>query len=478
MKTTRNLAIFFLFTLMSSSLLAQTVIEVDSKDALPYFENYDAESQVIIDGRTQSMFKSGHLENAININAFSEEADEKLGSYLDRERLLVYCTNSTRTETIIDKLKSMGYAGDIVAVTDGISGWKSKGFPVVTRADSEANKKVLASSADKPSERLPGLKPIVQVFGTAGYDVDNQRYSYGFGRAHLGFQYQFNDRWSGKIIIDRGRATTVGDITVTDADGNPLEVTNTASEGSYYTMWLKFASLNWQVNDHFLLEGGALLQNHYITQERFWGMRYVAQTFQDMYWHIPSTDLGFMARYKINDVLGVDAALTNGEGPRRKQDSEGAVKSAIGIDIVPSKNIQARIYYHNLQAKATEKENEQMFSAFAGFRPTKKLRVGAEYNYMSNFSQIDNLNSYGFSVYSVVSFNKATEIFGRFDYLAFDIPKNIDYISGNDSNTLIAGVSYMPFHNVSLSLNYQGRYYNDNTLGDNNSVKLSMEYKF
>ncbi len=474
MKKTRNLAILFLFTLMSGSLLAQTVIEVDSKGALLYFENYDAESQVIIDGRTQSMFESGHLKNAVNINAFSDEADEKLGSYLDRERMLVYCTRNNRSKTIIDKLETLGYDGEIVFVTDGISGWKSNGLAVVTDDVEDVSK----PAAEESRQLLSGLKPIVQVFGTAAYDVDKQHYSYSFGRAHLGFQYQFNDSWSAKMIIDRGRATTTGNITVTDAEGNTLDVTNTASEGSYYTMWLKFASLTWQVSNRFSLEGGALLQNHYITQERFWGLRYVAQTFQDMYWHIPSSDLGFMARYKISDLLSIDAALTNGEGPRRNQDSEGAVKSAIGIDVVPSKNIQARLYYHNSQAKTTENDNEQLFSAFAGFRPTKKLRIGAEYNYMNHLGNQNNLNSFGFSVYSVFSINEAVEVFGRFDHLAFDIPENIEYFSGNESNTLIAGFSYMPVHNVSLSLNYQGRYYDDSNLSDKNSVKLSMEYKF
>lgn len=49
------------------------------------------------------------------------------------------------------------------------------------------------------------LKPIVQVFATSSYNFDENRYEYGFGRAHLGFQYQFDDKWSSKIIIDRGK---------------------------------------------------------------------------------------------------------------------------------------------------------------------------------------------------------------------------------------------------------------------------------
>ena len=190
------------------------------------------------------------------------------------------------------------------------------------------------------------LKPIVQVFGTASYDFENTRYSYGFGRAHLGFQYQFNEDWSAKIIIDRGRPTTIADILIEDYYGNVLNIQDASNEGSYYTMFLKFASLQWTMNEHWTLEAGALLQNHYITQERFWGLRYVAQTFQDLYWKIPSSDLGFMARYKSNKVFGFDVALTNGEGPRVNQDTEGKVKMAAGIDVNPAENIQTRIYGH------------------------------------------------------------------------------------------------------------------------------------
>ncbi|MGQ1891403.1 outer membrane beta-barrel protein [Thermophagus sp. OGC60D27] len=332
-------------------------------------------------------------------------------------------------------------------------------------------------SAQKENELLPGLTPIVQVFGTANYNVDDGVAGYSFGRAHLGFQYRFNEKWFGKIVIDRGQPTTVGDITVTDTDGNNLMVSNTSSEGSAYTMWLKFASLTWQVNDHLSLEGGALLQNHYITQERFWGMRYVAQTFQDLYWHIPSTDLGFMARYKINETWGLDVAVTNGEGSRKKQDSEGTIKTAVGLDLIPSGKLHTRLYYHHYQAEKSDNENEQMVSAFAGFKSSPKFRIGAEYDYMSNLSQVKNFDSYGFSLFAIYSLNPSTDIFGRFDNFNFDVQENTENNYRPDGNALIAGISHSPVKKVRLSLNYQGFFYDDN-IANSNNINLSMEYKF
>lgn len=129
MKKLLSLIILFLF--MNTLLLAQRVIEFQSPEAKIYIENYEPDSLLIIDGRTQSMFESGHLKNAVNINAFSENADQELTKYLDRKRILIYCTKSNRSRTIVNKLQLLDYAGEIVFVTDGITGWKNNDFELV-----------------------------------------------------------------------------------------------------------------------------------------------------------------------------------------------------------------------------------------------------------------------------------------------------------------------------------------------------------
>ena len=333
------------------------------------------------------------------------------------------------------------------------------------------------SYAQESKELLKNLKPIVQVFGTATYDLENYNYGYSFGRTHLGFQYHFNKKWSSKIIIDLGRATSVEEIIVTDADGKILTLQNTSKEGAYYTMYLKFASLQWRVNEKLTLEGGAILQNHYITQERFWGLRYVAQTFQDLYWKIPSSDLGFIAYYIFNDVFSLDAAITNGEGPRVKQDASGKVKFAGGINMNPSKQIQSRLFFHNRQSRLDNTASEQMFSAFIGYKPTGRFRVGGEFNYMNNLDNMNGLNSYGFSFYTTHNITDNTELFARYDRLQYEIPQNMNTNAIGNGNTIISGISYTPVKGVALSLNYQG-WLADEKVNAQNSVLISMEYKF
>ena len=335
---------------------------------------------------------------------------------------------------------------------------------------------MLFSTFAQPENNSKKFKPIVQVFGTAAYNFNASIFNYGIGRAHLGFSYSYNENWSAKIIIDRGRPTTIGQIIVTDSAGNVLSVQNPSKEGAFYTMFLKFASLKWKLNDKLSIEGGAILQNHYITQERFWGLRYVAQTFQDMYWFIPSSDLGFIAYYKINDKFSFDAALTNGEGPRVNQDALGKIKYATGFNFNPSSGIKSRIYYHYKQSAENDALVEQLFSIFIGVKTEHRSRIGGEFNYMSNLKSVRGLNSYGFSIYGAYVFSDSFELFARFDRLIYDIPKeNPLFIFGNGYN-LIGGVSYSPVKDVNLSINYQGWLPDNNT--SQNRILLSMAFIF
>ncbi|MCA1745322.1 MAG: hypothetical protein LC643_06405 [Bacteroidales bacterium] len=307
--------------------------------------------------------------------------------------------------------------------------------------------------------------------------MERGHYNYSFGRAHLGFQYQLSQNWLAKIIIDRGRATSVGTITVSDSSGNQMQVQNASSEGAYYTMFLKFASLQWKVNDKLALEGGAVLQNHYITQERFWGFRYVAQTFQDLYWKIPSSDLGFIAYYKINEWLAVDAALTNGEGPRLSQDAYGKVKFGGGIDMHPSQKVQTRLYFHKRQSGHAPSATEHLFSAFVGHKLSNKLRIGGEFNYMDNLNNALGMDSYGFSIYSACQIVERIQLFVRYDRLIYDVDRNANNSIKGNGNTLMGGLSYSPVKDVSLSLNYQGWLSDDENRNHENNILFSMEYK-
>lgn len=466
---------------MTGNAFAQIISEITSSESVSLINTPKRNSTILIDARDSAMFAQAHIRNAINIDAFSPDAEQKLVQVKSYDSVLVYCTKTNRTNQIAQMLQAIGYNGSIIKITDGFTGWSANGFETVSES---LPKPIAQQKVDENSkaETVKG-KPIIQVFGNFDYNAtDDAKKTYGFwfGRAHFGYEYQFSEQISGKIIIDAGRPTTVGQIEVEDTSGNSLDVTNKSKEGSYYTMTLKFASIEWKPNSIVRLQAGGVLQNHYITQEKFWGYRYLAPTFQDKYYGIPSGDLGIIGYFTLNEMFGFDVALTNGEGFRYDQDEYGDVKLAGGIDFKPMKGLQTRLYTDYTKSDNPLKPAEQqLFSIFAGYRFDNKFRIGAEYNYRKNHLNINKHNLYGFSVYSSVLVAKNVALFGRFDQL------NANTIGGDTQswynsgigNAYIAGAHYNPVKGVNISLNYQGWKPKDSSVDFQNHIVLSFEYK-
>ncbi|MGD9978786.1 MAG: outer membrane beta-barrel protein, partial [Bacteroidales bacterium] len=192
------------------------------------------------------------------------------------------------------------------------------------------------------------------------------------------------------------------------------------------------------------------------------------------------SDLGIIGYFTVNEMLGFDVALTNGEGFRYDQDEYGDVKLAGGADFKPMKGLQTRFYYDYTKSDNPLKgAKQQLFSIFAGYKFDDKFRLGAEYNYRKNHLNINKHNLYGLSVYSSVLVAKNVELFGRFDQL------QANTINGNGEswyyssigNAYIAGIHYNPIKGVNVSLNYQGWQPKDSGINFQNHIVLSFEYK-
>ena len=120
----------------SSIVYCQNITKLAAKDALEIVTEKDT-GTVLIDGRSASMFAEKHIEGAINIDAFAEEASKKLKSYLNTRTIIVYCSNHRRSEMLIEKLNELQYNGEIVFITDGINGWIYSGFAIKTNTKRE-----------------------------------------------------------------------------------------------------------------------------------------------------------------------------------------------------------------------------------------------------------------------------------------------------------------------------------------------------
>lgn len=122
--------IFFVFVFSFQCLSAQNIDTVKSDDVFSLLssKNYN---KTIIDGRDSAMFYSGHIKNAIYIDAFSQDLNKSIQPYLTEDTLIVYCTNNRRSEIIIEKLKLLKFKGLIIYMQDGLNGWKENKFDII-----------------------------------------------------------------------------------------------------------------------------------------------------------------------------------------------------------------------------------------------------------------------------------------------------------------------------------------------------------
>jgi hypothetical protein len=325
--------------------------------------------------------------------------------------------------------------------------------------------------------------PIIDVFGKFEYNITNnadKKFAFAIDRAYLGQKYKFNEKLSGKIIIEAGRPTTIEKIYIKDSIGNLQNIAYEENTGSYYTMQLKIAELIWDINDNIKLKIGSVSMNNYETQDKFWGLKYIAETFQDRYFHLPSADLGIIGLFKINKNFNLDLALTNGEGNRYDQDKYGDLQLATGLDIKPIDNLIIRFYYDYSKSKDSLKPAErQLFSVFAGYEILDKFKIGGEYNYRKNNLFIKQNDLYGFSLFSSYNFYKNLSFFARFDKLYADkiYLDNESWYAHYPGNGFITGVNYSPTNGINLSINYQLWQANDKNIAIQQHIFLNFQFK-
>ena len=86
---------------------------------------------VLLDVRTESEFKDGHIQNALNIDIKQSGFMEKAKAALPTDKTIaVYCRSGKRSSLAAVQLASEGYK--VVNLEGGILAWKEVGKPVVT----------------------------------------------------------------------------------------------------------------------------------------------------------------------------------------------------------------------------------------------------------------------------------------------------------------------------------------------------------
>jgi rhodanese-related sulfurtransferase len=85
---------------------------------------------IIIDVRTPGEFAQGHIENAINIDFYSEA----FGNYIEvlnrNHSYLIYCRSGSRSINTLSTMKSLDFT-EVYNISGGITAWQAAGLPVV-----------------------------------------------------------------------------------------------------------------------------------------------------------------------------------------------------------------------------------------------------------------------------------------------------------------------------------------------------------
>ena len=299
----------------------------------------------------------------------------------------------------------------------------------------------------------PHGAPVVKVFTNfhSTWQDGRNLSEFEVTRAYLGYEYNFNKNFYGRITLD------VGDPGV---------------GGFKNAAYLKFAYLQYKTGK-FSAALGMIPSNQFELQEKVWGHRYILKSFQDEYRFGPSADMGFMMEYKIADFVSVDAALMNGEGYKQIQ-LDTTFKVSAGATFTIIDGLKVRGYYDITTADT----NQQTVAAFIGYT-AERWSAGGEYNMQFNHSNIDGNDFSGFSFYGSYEISKKVGVYARYDYLdsvkplGFELPWNFK----RDGQLFLAGFEYSPVKYVTIGPNFQGWSPKDSSVPFSYSAYLNIEFK-
>lgn len=285
------------------------------------------------------------------------------------------------------------------------------------------------TNAQTTSETPKG-KAIVQVFGNFHSGFGSERNNRGFelDRSYLGYEYQAKNSLTVKGVMDIGQSNDVNDY--------------------HRIAYIKNALITWHTGD-LKISGGLISTIQFNMQEKFWGYRYVAKSFQDMYKFGSSADLGISASYKFADWLSADAIIANGEGYKKIQKNDGLLYG-LGTTISPIKGLSIRLYSginENTDKGAKDIVN---YATFIGYH-NNQFSIAAEYNIMQNNGSEDDADLYGLSVYGSIKLNKQSEIFARFDQLS----SKDDWNEEKDESAIVAGAQFNLGKNIKIAPNFR-----------------------
>jgi len=126
---------YYLYLSLPKPELLQTQTEIQiarnitPKEAYNLIQNNKGNPNfVILDVRTPGEFAEEYIENAIDLDFYSEAFRYDLNKLGKTKTYLIYCRTGSRGENSLAIMKELGFR-EVYNISGGITGWKAEGLP-------------------------------------------------------------------------------------------------------------------------------------------------------------------------------------------------------------------------------------------------------------------------------------------------------------------------------------------------------------
>ena len=108
-----------------------TIEDITPQEAFTLIQNnQDNPDFVIIDVRTPDEFGAEHIENATNINFYSETFRDTVNTLDKNKTYLIYCRSGGRSGNALDIMAELNFK-EAYNILGGINQWTTEGLPTV-----------------------------------------------------------------------------------------------------------------------------------------------------------------------------------------------------------------------------------------------------------------------------------------------------------------------------------------------------------
>ncbi len=81
----------------------------------------------LIDCRTLTEYRSGHIKNAVNIDIYSPDFQEKISKLDKSEKYIIYCQTGSRSSAGVGLMDRLGFT-EVYNMVGGVMDWDNNGF--------------------------------------------------------------------------------------------------------------------------------------------------------------------------------------------------------------------------------------------------------------------------------------------------------------------------------------------------------------